>query len=138
MLRIVPALAVAVVIAVAGCRAAPIHNPSDIAFPEPAVSGKPTLTLEDYRNAIIRAGARRGWTFEEEAPGHLIGNVAVRGKHFATVDVLFDTEQFSIKYRDSRNLNYNPSRGEIHPNYNSWVTNLQKDIQAEIIQMEAS
>jgi hypothetical protein len=138
MLRIVPVLAVAAVLALAGCRSAPLHNPTDIAFPEPAASSMPTLTLEDYKNAIIRAGAKRGWFFEEEAPGHLIGNVTVRGKHFATVDVLFDTEEFSIKYRDSRNLDYDPSTGRIHTNYNSWVTNLQKDIQAEIVQMEAS
>lgn len=137
MLRIVPALAVAAVLALAGCRSAPLHNPTGVAFAEPAVAGTPRLTLEDYENAIIRAGANRGWSFEEEAPGHLIGNVAVRGKHFATVDVLFDTEQFSIEHRDSRNLNYNPATGQIHPNYNSWVGNLQQDIQAEIVRMEA-
>ena len=139
MRRIIPVLAVAAIIALAGCRAVPMHNPSDIAFAEPAaVESTPRLTLEDYKNAIIRAGAKRGWSFEEQAPGHLIGDVAVRGKHFATVDVLFNTEEFSIKYRDSRNLNYDARRAEIHPNYNSWVTNLQKDIQAEIIQMKAS
>ena len=138
MSKVIPALAVAVVLALAGCRSAPLHNPTDIAFPEPAASSMPRLTLEDYKDAIIRAGAKRGWFFEEEAPGHLIGNVAVRGKHFATVDVLFDTEAFSIKYRDSRNLDHDPSTGRIHTNYNSWVTNLQNDIQAEIVQMEAS
>lgn len=122
-------------LAIAGCRAAPIYNPEDVAFataPEPKA-----LTLDDYRDAIIRAGAKRGWGFTEEAPGHLVGNVAVRAKHFATVDVLFDTQAFTIRHKSSRNLNYNADRGEIHPNYNSWISNLQQDIQAEITLMKA-
>ena len=122
--------------AIAGCRAAPIYNATDLAFAQPAAQA--SLTLEDYKKAIIRAGAKRNWTFEEAAPGHLIGNVAVRAKHFATVDVTFDTEKFSITYNASRNLNYSASRNEIHPNYNAWVQNLQKDIQAEITRLKAS
>ena len=129
MLRLLSLLAVVSVLALSGCRAAPIYNASDVPFPTPA---RQALTLEDYRSAIIRAGAKRGWTFKDEAPGHLVGDVAVRAKHFATVDVMFDTEKFSITYRDSRNLNYDGSRGEIHPNYNTWVNNLQSDIQGEI------
>ena len=55
----------------------------------------------------------------------------------ATVDVNFDTEAFSITYKDSQNLNHDASRSEIHPNYNSWVQNLQKDIQSEIALMRS-
>lgn len=123
-------------LAIAGCRAAPIYNATDLAFAQPATQA--ALTLEDYKKAIIRAGAKRNWTFEEEAPGHLVGSVAVRAKHFATVDVMFDTEKFSITYKNSRNLNYSASRNEIHPNYNAWVQNLQKDIQSEITRLKAS
>lgn len=123
-------------LAVAGCRAAPLYNATDLTFAQPATQA--TLSLEDYKKAIIRAGAKRNWSFEEAGPGHLIGSVAVRAKHFATVDVTFDTEQFSITYNNSRNLNYNAGRNEIHPNYNTWVKNLQKDIQAEITRLKAS
>ena len=129
MLRLFPILAVVSVLALAGCRAAPIYNANDVPFPTPV---QRALTMDDYRGAIIRAGTKRGWSFRDEGPGHLVGDVAVRAKHFATVDVTFDTEKFSITYRDSRNLNYDGSRGEIHPNYNSWVNNLQADIQSEI------
>lgn len=136
MPRLIAGLTLAAALAVAGCRAAPIYNPSDIAFASPPTSVDKVLTMADYENAIVRGGAERGWTFEEAGPGHLIGNVAVRNKHFATVDVTFDTESFSITYKSSQNLNYNADRGEIHPNYNSWIQNLQGDIQAEITRMK--
>lgn len=138
MPRFVPIVFLLAALVIAGCRAAPIYNAEDVAFASPPAATPRTFTLDDYKNAIIRAGAKRGWTFEEVEPGHLIGNVAVRNKHFATVDVIYDTNDFSILYKDSRNLNYNASRKEIHPNYNSWVSNLQKDIQAEIAAMKAS
>lgn len=137
MLRQVSGLALVTALALAGCRSAPIYNATEIDFATPASAAPAALTLDDYRSAIIRGGAKRNWTFEDAGPGHLVGSVAVRGKHFATVDVIFDTEEFSITHKTSQNLNYNPSKQEIHPNYNSWVANLQNDIQAEIALMGA-
>lgn len=124
-------------VAVAGCRAEPVYNATDIAY-APAATVTRSLTSTDYKNAIIRAGAERGWTFQDAGPGHLVGNLAVRGKHFATVDVFYDTESFTITYKDSRNLEYDPATRQIHPNYNSWVQNLQQDIQAEVTRLETS
>lgn len=127
----------AAAVAVAGCRAEPVYNASDIAY-APAATVTRSLTSTDYKNAIIRAGAERGWSFQDAGPGHLVGNLAVRGKHFATVDVFYDTESFTINYKDSRNLEYDPATRQIHPNYNSWVQNLQQDIQAEVTRLETS
>ncbi len=138
MPRLIAGLTLIAALALAGCRAAPLYSPSDIAFAEPPTTVTKVLTTEDYKNAIIRGGAKRGWTFQEEEPGHLIGDVAVRNKHLATVDIYFDTESFSISYKSSQNLNYNAGRNEIHPNYNSWIQNLQGEIQAEITQMNAN
>ncbi len=137
MPRLIAGLTRIAALALAGCRAAPLYSPSDIAFAEPPTTVKKVLTMEDYKNAIIVGGSQRGWTFQEEGPGHLVGSLAVRNKHFATVDVRFDTASFSISYRSSQNLNYNAGRNEIHPNYNSWVRNLQDDIQAQITRMKA-
>ncbi|MEM6906717.1 MAG: hypothetical protein AAF568_12555 [Pseudomonadota bacterium] len=114
----------------AGCRAEPLQNIEASAF-GPATAER-QLTLEETRDAIIRGGARRGWTFEEEGPGRLTGNIAVRGKHFAVVDVEYDAEQFSIRHQNSSNLDYDPDGPFIHPNYNSWVRNLAQDIREEV------
>ncbi len=138
MRRFMTGLALAAAIAVAGCDTVPIYNPTNVAFAPVAATPSSPLTLEDYKNAIIRAGAERGWSFEDVGPGHLVGTVAVRGKHFATVDVLYNTQDFTINYKDSRNLDYDPGKNQIHKNYNSWVTNLQKDIQAEVVRLRAS
>jgi hypothetical protein len=138
MPRIITGLALIAVFAIAGCRAAPMYSPSELAFVNPPTTVQKVLTLEDYKNAIIRGGSKRGWTFQEEAPGHLIGSVAVRNKHSATVDILFDTKNFTISYKSSLNLNYYAKRKEIHPKYNTWVRFLQDDIQAEITQLKAS
>ena len=137
MINIVRGLLVISLIAVAGCRAGNIYNANGVAFAKPATASA-SLSLADYKKAIIRAGSFRGWTFEEASPGHLIGKVNVRNKHFATVDVTFDTTAFSINYKSSQNLNYNADRKEIHPNYNKWVQNLQADIQKEVTRLKAS
>jgi hypothetical protein len=138
MTRALAGLVLIAAVALAGCRTAPLYDASDIAFNNPPTSVKRVLTQDDYRDAIIRGGAKRNWTFEDAGPGHLVGSVGVRGKHFATVDVVFDTERFSITHKTSTNLNYNGDTRVIHPNYNSWVHLLQDDIQSEITRLKAS
>jgi hypothetical protein len=51
-------------------------------------------------------------------------------RHQAVVEILFDTESYSITYLDSTNLKYDGA--EIHQNYNSWVRNLSNAIYAQI------
>ena len=137
MTRTMTGLLLVAILAVAGCRTAPIYNAQNVAF-APAASSAKSVSMRDVQNAIIRAGASRDWTFEEQAAGHLIGKVTVRGKHYAEVDVLFDQESFTINYRNSRNLNYSAENGAIHPNYNSWVNLLQKAIQREVTTLKAT
>lgn len=125
----------AVVTLVAGCRTAPLVNIPDTPYAGSAPAA--VLTLEDYEAAIIRAGASRDWTFERTGPGHLVGSVTVRGKHSAVVDVVFDTDSYSISYKSSYNLNYESSQNVIHPNYNAWVDNLKQEIDREIAALRA-
>jgi len=137
MITVVRGLLLVTLIAVAGCRMNPIYNANGVNYVQPATAKK-NLSLGEYKNAIIRAGTRRNWQFEEIGPGHLLGKVNVRNKHFATVDVTFDTEAFSINYKSSQNLNYDADTKNIHPNYNKWIQNLQNDIQQEVTRAKAS
>ncbi len=135
---ILPALLVAA-LALAGCRQlAPVENINNEAFGNLTYGNARPLTLSDYEKAIIRAGTNRNWTFERVTPGHLEGRVIVRGKHEAVVDILFDTEVYSIEYKDSKNLNYDSAENKIHPNYNSWITLLDNDIRKEVQKMQAT
>ena len=114
-------------LALAGCRSAPIRNVDSALLMAPL-----DVTLEEVTTGIVRAGAFRDWRMTEIAPGHLAAEVEVRGRHRAAVDIFFDTRVFSIRYVDSENLNFDARRGLIHPNYNQWVMDLRSSIQREM------
>ena len=84
--------------------------------------------------AIQAGGKTRGWVVKKLARGHLEATLFVRS-HIAKVDINYDGEQYSITYKDSTNLKYKD--GKIHRNYNSWVKNLDTDIQREMAMIEA-
>lgn len=126
------------VLAISGCRTAPLSNVVDASYGAAGTASPAALSLTDIEKAIIRAGSKRKWVFTSIAPGHLEATVNVRGKHRATVDILFNRDQFSILHKSSSNLNYDASNNTIHPNYNSWVQLLETDIRAEIQAVRAS
>lgn len=119
-------------LALAGCRTTRLENVESMPYGGTGLSNTTQLSMAQIESAIVRAGTRRGWVFSGAGPGHLVGNVDVRGKHHATVDVFYDQSDFSILYKDSQNLNYDASTKQIHPNYNSWVRLLADEIRAEI------
>ena len=91
------------------------------------VSGK--YSAKDVRKAIIRAGTSLGWRVKDIKPGHLEATLLIR-EHMAKVDIFYDKKKYSIKYKDSSNLNYDGSN--IHHRYNTWVRNLDRRIQAQL------
>ena len=94
-------------------------------------------TLDQIEKAIIRGGAARGWVISPAGPGHLIGTLHLRS-HIAVVDITFNTKTYSIKYKDSTNLNYtkgSDGAGYIHDAYNGWISNLESDINLELLRM---
>ena len=86
-------------------------------------------SLEEVSRAIWAAGKRLGWEMQQVQPGELSGTLTLR-KHLALVVIIHDTSTFSINYRNSVNLRYQDN--EIHRQYNNWVNNLAKGIQAEM------
>lgn len=111
-------------LAVASCRTAPIHNVDNASF----VPNR-QVTMNDVGDAITRAGGGLGWRMRKESEGHMIGTLALR-KHVAVVDITYNKSDFSIRYKDSTNLNYDGT--QIHSNYNGWIQNLEQAILAEI------
>ena len=84
--------------------------------------------LSERRDQIRRAGARLGWVMEPQGPGLIRGTLSLRD-HQALVDIPYDSQRFTIRYAGSSNLNYDGAN--IHPNYNSWVQNLQRAIMSQ-------
>ena len=102
-----------------------VHNVSDV----PVVSNKANPTADDVRQAIVRAGAQLGWAMKPDRPGHILGTLTLR-QHVAVVDIDYTPKSYSIKYKDSTNLNYDGT--SIHRNYNGWIQNLDKAIRTQL------
>jgi hypothetical protein len=102
----------------------PIHNVEKQAI----VAGE-DLSMGQVETAIIRGGAYRDWSMRVVESGHIEGTLNLRS-HEAIVDILYTTEDYSIVYKDSRDLGYED--GKIHRNYNKWIVNLNSDIQREL------
>ncbi|MCW8900872.1 MAG: hypothetical protein OQK75_01225 [Gammaproteobacteria bacterium] len=117
-------IATALLLILAGCRANPILNIEDAPI---EITGK--HSSNDIKKAIIRAGAGLGWTMKAKESGHIVGTLFLR-KHVAIVDVKYTNKAYSITYKDSQNLDFDGSN--IHKNYNSWVQNLNRQIQAQL------
>jgi hypothetical protein len=95
----------------------------------PVVSNKPNPSMDDVRQAILRAGAGLGWQMRAERPGHIVGTLALR-THLAVVDIDYNPKAYSIKYKDSTNLEYNGST--IHRNYNAWIERLDRAVKTQL------
>jgi len=113
------------VVVVAGCKSAPVFNVED----QSVITGNSRASMDDVKNAILRAGAGLSWAMRENKPGYITGTLTLR-EHFAVVDIKYDTQKYSILYKDSKNLKYDGTN--IHNNYNGWVQRLNQAIQAQL------
>jgi hypothetical protein len=125
MTKLFGALLCAVVLAAVGCAAQPIYQVTGA--PITTTSGK-TPSMQQVQTAIQQAGTQLGWQLTAEKPGLMTGRLAVR-THQAVVAIEYDTKQYSIKYKDSVDLQ--AKDGTIHKNYNGWVQNLDQRIRAQ-------
>jgi hypothetical protein len=116
----------AVFVAIAGCAATPIMNVKEA--PVISSSGK-SMSKADVRSAILRAGAALGWQMNDENPDLLVGTLQLRA-HMAVIEIPYSSNNYSIKYRSSTNLK--ESNGTIHKNYNGWIQNLTRGINAQM------
>jgi predicted small lipoprotein YifL len=108
----VPLLLIA--FAVAGCgRTATLYQPPRVAF-----FPMDTAAVE---HAIVTGMVRRRWVASREGPGSILGTLHLRDY---TVVVRITYTKYSRK-ADGTEI--------IHKNYNSWIDNLTRDIDAELI-----
>jgi hypothetical protein len=113
-------------IGLAACTTAPINNVQDV--PVATADGK-TPSSSAVRGAIVQAATGLGWVVTDVRPGVIGGRLALRG-HEAVVEIPYSEKSYSIQYKSSTNLN--ESDGNIHKNYNGWIQNLQREINAKV------
>lgn len=101
----------------------------------PVVTGSGNVpTLAQIKQSIVAAGAIQNWKVSDAEDGKLNATLVVRGKHFMTIEIPYTTEQYSLIYKTSVNLNYEILDGVplIHPNYNKWVQTFSNNIRLEL------
>jgi hypothetical protein len=98
-------------------------------------SGKPA-TAEEIKRAFTVGGARRGWTFTDAGPDKMILKLDVR-THTLMMELTYETGKYSLKYKESINLDYKDEAGKrtIHRSYVNWNTNLMNDARSELMRL---
>ena len=117
-------LGISFAVALGACASIPILNVNDA----PIATGK-SLQVNQVRQAIVTAGNALGWKIVDSKPGLLEGTLRLRD-HTAVVEIPFTTGKYSIVFKSGVNLN--EKDGQIHKNYNGWVQNLEKSINAAL------
>ena len=105
---------------------APIQNVENVSV---STSTNRPLTPVEVRAAIVRAGAGLGWIMKDTGPGMISGTLILR-THTAEVQIPYSATSYAIVYKSSINLQ--ESGGKIHRNYNGWVQNLNRGINAQL------
>lgn len=108
---------------------APIQDLIDVAVPVNVDGSAPNL--EAVKLAIISACRKRGWSPVIAGTNQISASILVRSKFHAEVEIPYNAKSYSIKYKSSRELDYDEEKGKIHRNYNKWVAMLSASIQRE-------
>ena len=118
-----------VLVVMIGCRAGgQVYEVKDA--PIQTATGK-ELTLEQVQKAIIDAGIKQTWIMTPVKPGEILGEFNVQS-HQIHVTIPYSTKNYSILYKDSSNLRYDPVKRTIHVNYQKWIERLDNEIKARL------
>ncbi|RXJ85607.1 hypothetical protein [Arcobacter sp. CECT 8985] len=119
-------LLLAIMLMVTGCGTALVQNVDNSGFTSKS------LSLSKVENAIKKGAIRKGWRTKKIKSGLIVADITVRGKHYVAVNIAYNSKGYKISYRDSKNMDYDPAKNTIHPNYNKWVAYLQRNINYEL------
>jgi hypothetical protein len=125
-----PFLVLLALLLLAACRSAPMVNVDRVNIP-PMNEKNPQVAMEKITKAIVQAGAGQGWEMRVTRPGQIMGTLRDRDD-VAVVDIPYSNTSYSIRYRESSNLLYDPSTKTIHRSYNDWIKELDHAIRAQL------
>jgi hypothetical protein len=121
-----PMLIVLGALSVTACAPVPLVDVNNVQVMR--YDAKP-LTLNDMEHVIRAAAYKEEWEAEVASPGHIVAT-----KHsddnswLLSVDILFTTTDFSIHYKNSRGLDYNPVTHRIARHGRGVVEDLEERI----------
>lgn len=132
-LTLLSAILVLSLMLVPGCmRQASLLNPSNL--PVVSATGQ-SLSEAQVKQAILAGAKDKGWIARELSPGVISASLAVRS-HLAEVEIPYSGSSYSIRYKNSSNLDYKAGDQTIHNQYNNWVNYLRQAIDARLAEMK--
>jgi len=96
----------------------------------PALKDGTRIHLTDVEAAILAACLRRNFDASVVSPGVITARW-VHGGHSFDVTIPFSDATYSIRYKDSQRMDYNPARNRIDDAYNEYVAALSEHIEAD-------
>lgn len=110
----------------AACQTVPVYT---VEKSEIFTSSGKQPTHAQVRKAIIQGALSKGWSIKEIDRNTIAARVGKKTLE-AAVTITYSTRQYSIRYRDSKNLSYGD--GKIRSRYNSWVQKMQARIDTNL------
>ena len=96
----------------------------------PSLKNGTRIALSEVERSILSACERRKFQCAVESPG-LINARWQRGKHSFEVTIPHSEHAYSIRYKDSVRMDYNPARQRIDDAYNEYIDGLAEHIEAD-------
>ena len=96
----------------------------------PALKDGTRIALPDVQAAILAACERRKFEASVVSPGVITARW-VHGSHSFDVTIPFSDSAYSIRYKDSARMDYNPKKNRIDDAYNEYVAALSEHIEAD-------
>jgi len=95
----------------------------------PALKDGTRMSMELVERTILEACARRKFTATVVEPGLITAHWESRGHSF-DVSIPYNESTYSIRYKDSVRMDYNPAKRRIDDAYNEYVDGLAEHIEA--------
>ena len=89
--------------------------------------------LQTVQKAVLSGLFDKGWVGRVVSPG-VVQATLRRDDWTCEIAVTFNTANYSIKYVNSTNLDYDASTHVIHRNFNKWLVLLQQRIDLHMMQ----
>lgn len=101
------------------------------------VNGR-ALSADEVRQVVQAAAAAKKWNVTGRTDGSMLASLSWNGdKHVIVVEITCSTGTYSLRYKDSSNMNYAVlnNKPSIHPYYNRFVRDLNELVRIEAMKL---
>ncbi len=96
--------------------------------PVPTMTDGTKIPIGEVQRALLQALIRHKFDATTVAPGHITAKFARRFSSFE-VDILYTETSYSVRYRDSKRMDYDAGRQRIDESYNEQLAQLGAQVQ---------